>query len=150
MNEHEKIFIDYLKRSDLKYTRPRQIILNIVFNNPSHFDVETLYDQIRRNNRDVSRATVYRTMPLLVKSGLIKQSLRCQAKDQYENVSDQDHHLHLVCNNCGKIIEINSSELENRLRSLAEVHKFKILDFSIGAQGLCRKCSNKRDKETKS
>jgi len=87
MKDYEKKFIGFLKTNNLKYTRPRQVILQAAFKNKSHFDVETLYEQIRRKSRDVSRATVYRTMPLLVKSGLIKQSLRCQAKDQYENVS---------------------------------------------------------------
>ena len=134
MKDYERLFIDYLKKNGLKYTRTRKIILQTVFKKSSHFDVENLYDQIHRMSKDVSRATVYRTMPLLVKSGLIKQSLRCQAKDQYETVSGDENHLHLVCDECGKIIEINCSDLEKKLKSLAEEQKFQINDFLSGVR----------------
>jgi len=145
MKDYEKKFIGFLKTNNLKYTRPRQVILQAAFKNKSHFDVETLYEQIRRKSRDVSRATVYRTMPLLVKSGLIKQSLRCQAKDQYENVTGRDQHLHLVCDECGEIIEIDSREFEAMLISLADKYSFKVHDLNIGARGLCRRCSAEKE-----
>ena len=68
MNAHEKVFINFLKEKGLKLTSPRRIIMEAVFQNHDHFDIETLYDQIRKEHEDVSRATIYRTVPLLVEA----------------------------------------------------------------------------------
>lgn len=140
MQAHVKIFENYLKKHNLKLTRPRHIILDAVFANHSHFYVDALYDQIRQEHSDVSRATIYRTMPLLIESGLIKQSLRCQAKDHYEHVFGHEHHLHLICNKCGAIIEARSDAVETQLMKLAEEHHFTITECNIGARGICEKC----------
>ena len=143
MQEHEKIFGNFLKIKDLKLTKPRKIILDTVFATHEHFNVDELYDQIRKKHKDVSRATIYRTIPLLVESGLIKQSLRCLAKDHYEHTYGHGRHLHLICEKCGKIIEVESKEAERILNKLAKKHSFHIREFNIGAKGICNKCQKK-------
>ena len=140
MEKQERIFEDFLKTKELKLTQPRKIILNTVFATHKHFNVDELYDQIRKKHKDVSRATIYRTIPLLVESGLIKQSLRCLAKDHYEHTYGHDRHLHLNCEKCGKIIEVESKEAENILNKLAKLHNFDIKEYNVGAKGLCKKC----------
>lgn len=140
MEDHVAVFEQFLKDRDLKLTRPRRIILDAVFATHSHFDVDALFDDIRQKYDDVSRATIYRTMPLLVESGLIKQSLRCQAKDHYEHIFGHKHHLHFICNECGEIIEADSDTIETALKGLAKEHGFEISEINIGARGLCRKC----------
>ena len=140
MEKENLVFEKYLLSKDLKLTKPRKIILNTVFATHEHFNVDELYDQIRKKHKNVSRATIYRTIPLLVEAGLIKQSLRCLAKDHYEHTFGHDRHLHLICEKCGKIIEVESKEAENILNKLAKIHNFNIKEFNVGAKGICKKC----------
>ena len=146
MKKHEKVFVDFLKQKGLKLTQPRKIILDAVFETHQHFNVDLLYDMIRKDHDDVSRATIYRTMPLLIEAGLIKQSLRCQAKDHYEHIFGHRNHLHLICMNCQKIIEIESIEIETELKKLAEEKGFKINEFNVGAKGLCKSCQKSNNR----
>lgn len=144
MENFEKVFENYLRSRSLKMTRPRKIILEAVFETHDHFDVDNLYDLIRKEHKDVSRATIYRTIPLLIEAGLIKQSLRCQAKDQYEHIYGHSHHLHFLCVECGKIIEAESKEVEALIDKIAEEKLFKIKDFELGAKGYCSKCAKEK------
>ena len=143
MKEHEKIFKEFLKTKGLKLTAPRRIILDTIFTYHRHFNVDALYDVIRKDHNNVSRATIYRTMPLLVESGLIKQSLRCQSKDHYEHIHGHEDHLHFLCIKCGNIIEVESGDIEKALNKLAEKKNFKISDYNLGAKGICQKCQMK-------
>ncbi|MBC8384967.1 MAG: transcriptional repressor [Candidatus Cloacimonetes bacterium] len=143
MKEHERIFENFLKTKGLKLTKPRKIILNEVFENHDHFNVDQLYDQIRKEHIDVSRATIYRTMPLLVEAGLIKQSIRCQAKDHYEHIHGHQTHLHLICVKCGNIIEEESVNVENILLELSQKNNFKVKEINVGAKGICSNCRDK-------
>ena len=140
MKKEILVFEKYLVSKDLKLTKPRKIILDTVFATHEHFNVDGLYDQIRKKHKDVSRATIYRTIPLLIESGLIKQSLRCLAKDHYEHTYGHDRHLHFICEKCGKIIEVESKETESILNKLAKIHNFAIKEYNVGAKGLCKKC----------
>jgi len=143
MKSESRIFEEYLKEHGLKFTQPRRIILAAVFKTHKHFDVESLYDNIRQNHHNVSRATVYRTIPLLIESGLIKQSLRCRAKDQYEHIYGHKRHFHFICTKCGRILEVFNPRVEKEVRKMAEKEKFIIQEFNIGAKGICKDCSKK-------
>jgi Fur family transcriptional regulator, ferric uptake regulator len=143
MQEHEKLFSEFLKTKGLKLTSPRRVILDTIFTYHQHFNVDALYDVIRKNHQNVSRATIYRTMPLLVESGLIKQSLRCQSKDHYEHIHGHDDHLHFLCIKCGNIIEVGSKEIEKTLKKLAATKNFEISDYNLGAKGICDSCQKK-------
>jgi Fur family ferric uptake transcriptional regulator len=140
MKKEEVIFRDFLKTKGLKLTQPRRIILNTVFSTHEHFDVDALYDIIRKKHKNVSRATIYRTMPLLIEAGLIKQALRSQAKDHYEHIFGHTSHLHFICDKCGKIIEKESKQVEKIIQELAEPEGFKIRELNVSARGLCADC----------
>lgn len=146
MYSYEKAFVNFLRKRGLKLTNPRRIILQAVFANHGHFDIETLYDQIRAEHKGVSRATIYRSIPLLVEAGLIKRPLRQGSKDRYEHTYRHKDHFHLLCSECGKIIEAGSKEVEKRLRDIAEKHKFEIDELNIIVSGLCKKCQKKTNK----
>ncbi|MDN5353966.1 MAG: Fur family transcriptional regulator, ferric uptake regulator [Candidatus Cloacimonadota bacterium] len=140
MKKEEAIFRDFLKTKGLKLTKPRRIILNAVFSTHEHFNVDALYDIIRKRHKNVSRATIYRTMPLMIEAGLIKQALRCQAKDHYEHIFGHKSHLHFICDKCGKIVEKESKQVEKIIKDLAETEGFEIREFNVGAKGLCADC----------
>ncbi len=145
MENEMKIFKDFLVSKSLKLTRPRKIILREVFQNHDHFTVDELFEQIREKHSNVSRATIYRTMPLLIDAGLLKQSLRCEAKDRYEHIYGHEKHLHFICDRCGKIIEIELKQLENILNDMAKEYDFKIREYNLGARGLCKECQKKTE-----
>ncbi len=146
MQSYEKAFIGFLREKGLKLTNPRRIILEAVFANHGHFDIETLYDQIRSEHKGVSRATIYRTVPLLVEAGLIKKPLRQDSKDQYEHSYRHRDHLHLICSECGKIIEASSKQIEKQLQQIAEKYEFEIDEKNITVDGLCKICRKKLNK----
>ncbi len=143
MKKERDLYRDFLKSKDLKMTKPRLIIMEAVFENHEHFNIDDLYEQIRKKHKNVSRATIYRTVPLLVEAGLIKQSLRCESKDIYEHTYGHENHLHCICDNCGKIIESGFSDVAILIDLLAKNENFEIKEYNLGARGLCKDCQKK-------
>jgi Fur family ferric uptake transcriptional regulator len=141
MKAYEKIFIERLKAKGLKLTKPRNLILEEVFKTHAHFNVDDLYDAIRRKQTNVSKPTVYRTIPLLLEAGLIKKSFTRNDKDYFEHIFGHKEHLHFICQKCGKVIELESKELEAKLSELAEERHFHIVDKNILIKGICSECS---------
>lgn len=144
MKKEKELYRKFLRSKNLKLTKPRLIIMEAVFENHEHFNVDDLYEQIRKKHKNVSRATIYRTVPLLVESGLIKQSLRCESKDIYEHTYGHEKHLHFICNNCKKIIEAEFKDVEKLMREIAKTKDFEISEFNLGAHGLCKNCQSKK------
>ena len=138
--EHKKIFKDYLFERGLRLTRVRDIILEAVFATHSHFDAEELYDFVR--GKDVSRATVYRTIPLLVDSGLIKKSLFGLNKEKYEHIYGHPNHFHIICKKCGRVVEQIDKELESSIVKITENNGFDYQDYNLRISGICSLCKS--------
>ncbi len=135
-----KEFVEFLRKKNLKLTKQRKIIIDAILNSQEHFNVDILYEQIRRKYKNVSKSTIYRTMPLLIESGLLKQSLRCQAKEHYEHLHGDELHIRFICEKCGKIIEERNGEIENIISILALNNSFTIKDNTININGICSDC----------
>lgn len=146
MKKEKELYREFLRSKNLKLTTPRLIIMEAVFENHDHFNVDDLYEQIKKKHKNVSRATIYRTIPLLISSGLIKQSLRCESKDIYEHTFGHKKHLHLICTNCKKIIEAEFNDVEKLMIEIAKTKDFEISEFNLGARGLCKDCQSKKNK----
>lgn len=144
MQQHEIIFEEFLEMKGLKFTRSRRVILATVFRLHKHFDVEQLYDIIRNTSKNVSRATVYRTIPLLVEAGLIQRSVRSEARDTYEHIFGHPKHAHWVCNICGAVIETDMTGANKLMQNMAKAQSFAIDDISLIISGICKKCQRKR------
>jgi Fur family transcriptional regulator, ferric uptake regulator len=142
MQNHEHMFEAFLVKKELKFTLPRKLILSTVFALHEHFDAEQLYDEVRKASRNVSRATVYRTIPLLVEAGLIQKSVRNEARDTYEHIYGHPRHAHWVCRECGGVLETDMQEICKQLQKRAAVQNFEIAEISLEIKGLCWKCRN--------
>ncbi|GAG53227.1 unnamed protein product, partial [marine sediment metagenome] len=105
MEDYIVKFDEHLAQKGLKFTPARRTILKGAFSSHKHFDTDTLYEKLRAKGENISRATIYRTLPLLAESGLVKETLRCQGKVSYEHIFGHEHHDHMVCIKCGKVIE---------------------------------------------
>ena len=145
----EQKFEEFLKSKELKYTSERKSIVKAMFSFYKHFDVEELFEKLRKQGNNVSRATIYRTIPLLIQSGLITETLRCQDKISYENIFNKKHHDHLLCVKCGKIIEFYNEKIEKLQEEVCRQHNFVPIEHRLGIKGYCEDCYKKIKEEVK-
>lgn len=129
-------FTSFLKSKGLRLTKQREVIARKVFSQTDHFDAEGLCTSVRGEDRSVSRATVYRTLSLLVESGMVKEIDFGKGFKVYEQVSSQPRHEHLVCTVTGRVIEFEDKELERRLKDVAERHNFRMTGYSLNIYGV--------------
>ena len=140
MKEVEVIFRDYVQSKGLKFTPERQTILNHVFECHGHFEAEELLIDMRKNNKRVSKATIYRTLALLVNSGLLREVIFGEKHAHYEHVYGHEHHEHLVCLGCGKIIEFTDARIEEFQEDVCIENKFKAESHKFQIMGYCEDC----------
>jgi Fur family ferric uptake transcriptional regulator len=132
----QKLFIQYLRENNLKVTQERLALLDEIFSTNEHLDADELLARMKTKQRKVSRATVYRTLDLLVQCGLVRKSRLGREHYFYEKMEPGGGHHHMVCTATGKIIEFWDAELDERLRRLCQDHKFRPSFISIQIQGL--------------
>src|SRR5204863_10191058 len=110
-------FMTFLEGKALRMTSQRQAIIDTVFDTEEHFTAEQLLEWARRRDPSVSRATVYRTLPLLTESGLVREMDFGKDHTYYDpNYADHPNHSHIICQDCDKIVEFESEKIE-RLES---------------------------------
>src|SRR5213593_1745143 len=106
-------FINFLATRSLRLTSQRAAIIDTVFNTEEHFTAEQLLAWSRARDRSVSRATVYRTLPLLTESGLVREMDFGKDYKFYDpNYADHPRHNHIICQDCDKIVEFESRKIE--------------------------------------
>jgi Fur family ferric uptake transcriptional regulator len=143
MKKEEEIFKKYLVKKGLKLTSEREKILKEVFSRHDHFDAEDLLQAFHDRGENISRATIYRALPLLVESGLVQEAMRCGETVKYEHIYGHRSHGHLVCVKCGKIIEFENKKLEEIKKKICEEYGFKSTECRFGIKGVCRDCQKK-------
>lgn len=136
-------FTDYLKTKSLKLTREREAIIDCVIGQTGHFDPEELCADLRRNGMDVSRASVYRTLPLLIDSGILEQVERTDKHAHYELKMGRGHHDHMLCVQCGRVIEFYSPELERLQERICRREGFAGQTHTLEIKGRCKKCGKR-------
>ena len=140
MKRAEKFFVQYLRDNNLKVTKERLMLLEELFNSSGHLDADSLLFQLRNQSKHVSRATIYRTLDLLVQCGLARKSRLGREHYVYERVTPGKRHDHMVCTGCGRIIEFYDSDLDERQRDVCLQHSFRPSFYSLQIQGLCAEC----------
>ena len=129
-----QIFRSFLKNKGLRNTPQRQQIMEVFFNESGHLTTEEIYDRVRKEDPSLGQATVYRTMKLLCEAGLAREVRFGDGLARYEHAADA-HHDHLICENCGRNIEVVDSQIEELQDALARKHGFKPT-FHRGSFGL--------------
>jgi Fur family ferric uptake transcriptional regulator len=131
----------YLRRKNLKLTQERKVILDEMSGSDRHFGPEDLLIQLREKGRRVSRATVYRTLDLLVDSGVVKRVCLGPQQFYYESIAKKEHkHSHLVCLKCGKIIEFFDLPAEERISEICRENQFAMTSRCFQVFGFCSEC----------
>ena len=140
MNNPEIKFAEYLRSKGLKFTPERREILREIFSTHEHFDVEALYDTLKKKGARTSLATIYRLVPLLIESGMIRRATRLDGHVTYEHIFGHKPHHHLVCVKCGQIIEFRDDGIERLLKEVCRKYDFSPIDQRLGVRGICSSC----------
>lgn len=143
MSKEEDILYEFLKNKDLKLTGQRKIILDAFLAIESHVTAEELYNIIKKDNPEIGVATVYRTLKILCEAGLANEVQFSDEVAHYEHLFNHEHHDHLICDKCGKYIEVCDPEIEELQQKLADRNKFKVLRHRMELYGICEECMDK-------
>ncbi len=134
----------YLSARGLKSTRQRDLIVDVFFGTGGHLRVDELLDQVRAIDSKVSQATVYRTMRLLKESGLALERRFGDGQARYEpSTESEEHHDHLICLDCERIIEFVDERIETLQEEVASAHGFVVERHKLELYGHCRDCRKK-------
>lgn len=136
---------DYLKKNDLKNTAVRIAAAEAASSLKGHFDTEELLVEAKKKDPKVSRASVYRAVPLLIKAGIIKESIQKDGRRVYESCTGGHyrHHDHMICDKCGAIIEFEDYAIERHQQMMAERYGFQLREHRLVLWGLCKNCRQK-------
>lgn len=136
------IFKEHLRQQGLKSTAQRDDIAHVFFASKRHISVEELYHAVKRVNPRIGYATVYRTMKLLTECGLARESHFRDGEARYEG-TEGHHHDHLICVQCGKIVEFEEERIEALQAEVARRLGFRFTGHKMELYGLCRDCQRK-------
>jgi Fur family ferric uptake transcriptional regulator len=137
-----------LKRKNLKYTKQREVILNTLYTNSGHHTPEEILILVKKEfpNENIGIATIYRTLSLFEEENLVESISFGKDGKRYE-IGHKHHHDHLICLNCGKIIEFIDEAIEKQQEVVASKYNFYMLDHTMKIIGYCQECYNLKNKE---
>ena len=125
--ENIELLFEALIKEGLRFTEQRKFIWDEITSSDDHREAEDIFLSLRKKNINVSRATVYRTIDVLVKNNLVRKLDIGDAPSKYENKIDSHHHDHMICLETGYIIEFYNEELENLQDEIAKKHGYKVI-----------------------
>jgi Fur family ferric uptake transcriptional regulator len=138
------IFRQWIKEQGLKATSQREDIAQVFFSVGRHISVEELYNEVRRVNPRVGYATVYRTMKLLKECGLAAERHFADGQARFENVEEERHHDHIICERCGRIVEFVHPQMEQLQEKVAQRFGFVATTHKMEIYGICQECREGR------
>ncbi|UCG78226.1 MAG: transcriptional repressor [Nitrospirota bacterium] len=140
MKKAAEIFSEFLEGKSLKLTPERATVLEEISMLRRHFDIEGFYVSLKNKGLKVSRASIYRTIPLLVESGLLEEIKTMDRHTYYEYTFGRAHHDHMICLSCGKVIEFYSPKLEKIQDEVCKKEGFSGARHLLEIQGYCNSC----------
>ena len=135
-------FRDTLRRRGQRYSSVREAIARAALGYDGHFEVNDLLSELRQTGiEEAHLATVYRTLPLLVEAGIIQQTLLSSGERHfYEPAFERPHHDHLICVECGKVVEFEFEAFEVLQRDIAKKYGFELTSHVHELLGRCAVC----------
>jgi len=140
--QEKEIFLDHIQKAGLRRTGQRDLILEIFLRTEEHLTSEDLYWLVQKEDSSVGHTTVYRTLKLLTEAGLAREVRFGDNKTYYEHHYNHQHHDHMICTECGKVIEFFSEAIEDLQDQMAAKFSFRPTHHSLRMWGLCSECQN--------
>lgn len=133
------------EKNNHKFTKQREIIFNALNESKSkHLTPEELFSIVHEENKQVGIATVYRTLNIFEELGIVNKQEFTDSVNTYELITDENaHHDHLICTNCGKIVEDEILSNEDLRKLVKDRYGFELDYYSLRIYGICSDCSNK-------
>ena len=145
MLQEREQFAGFLRQQGLRLTSERVVLFEEIYRQHGHLDAEELLAAVRGRGHQVSRATVYRTLELLVRSGLVRKQ-RVGARGQlFEHIHPGQQHDHLVCSDCGTVVEFVSPGITALQGEICRAHGFSAAHHQLQILGLCNGCRTARE-----
>jgi Fur family ferric uptake transcriptional regulator len=136
-----RLFSRYLREQGLPITQQREAVAQVVFSTTGHLSVEEIEQRLRQGSERIGKATIYRTLDLLVKSKLVEEHDFGEGFKRYEHrLSRQPIHEHLICLECGSVTEFRSDEVQAVEHRVAAEYGFAPARHRLEIYGLCRDC----------
>jgi Fur family transcriptional regulator, ferric uptake regulator len=133
-------FRRHLRDHHQPVTRQRDLVAQVVFQSEDHLSVDAIRRELKQQGKRVGTATVYRTLDLLVDSGLVRAHEFGEGFKRYEPMTAQADHEHLICERCGRVVEFSNDRMERMLPILADEHGFQHRRHRVEIYGVCREC----------
>ncbi|MBA2606540.1 MAG: transcriptional repressor [Acidobacteria bacterium] len=143
--KEKQIFLEHIQKSGLRRTAQRDLILEIFLRTEEHLSSEDLYWFTQKEDSSIGHTTVYRTLKLLTEAGLAREVRFGDGKTYYEHHYNLEHHDHMICTECGEVIEFFSAELEALQEMMANRFGFKLTHHSLRILGVCAECQAKEN-----
>jgi Fur family transcriptional regulator, ferric uptake regulator len=135
--------LNRLHKDHIKITRQRRLIIETMYEYRNHIDADALYKILKRKDASVSRATIYRTLEMLVDKRFVRKMDFGEGRCVYEFRLGQPHHDHMKCLKCGKVIEFNDHIIELRQNTICQNYKFQPISHVMQIYGTCSECRKK-------
>lgn len=133
-------FVTFLKRDGARITHSRRIVFRSAMAQTHHFRADDLAASLVSGPDRVSRGTVYRTLGLMVEAGFLRKVRDDDRHSHYEPSYGRDHHEHMICRQCGTIIEFEDPGMNQYLETKCREHGFEPQRHRVTIMGLCRRC----------
>jgi Fur family transcriptional regulator, ferric uptake regulator len=134
-------FAEYLRANSQRSTRTRQWIFEAVLASPdAHPNASEIHEKLKARGKNVSLATIYRTLALLVRSGMVRQIDLGEDHSHYEPKGPKDDHGHFICRLCGAVMEFSDDSLRAAIERVGRGKAFELETFSIQGFGICERC----------
>ena len=143
LNKATRIFTNYLENHKFRKTPERYKILKYIYINTGHFNIDSLYNDIRKNYR-ISKATVYNTILLLVDCKLVNKLYFSGKANYYEMTLGILPHRHFICIKCGKVIDLYDDTIIKTINKWLEKKKLEYTRHQLYVYGICEKCKQKK------
>lgn len=140
----KQIFLEHIQSAGLRRTIQRDLILETFLSTEDHLTSEDLYRLVSKQDPTVGHTTVYRTLKLLTEAGLAREVRFGDNKTYYEHHYNHAHHDHMICTECGRVIEFFSPDIESLQDQMADNFGFKPTHHSLRLWGVCAQCQRKK------
>ena len=137
----------HMAKKGLRSTDQRRLIVETFFKSPNHVSIEELLAQVRSQDPKVGYATVYRTLKLLTECGVAFERRFGDGLARYELADEASHHDHLICIDCGTIVEFEEERIEALQEVVAEKYGYELRSHKHEMYGVCPDCQRKAKKK---